>query len=150
VIRNSIIWGNTSNNIYIDTFSTATTFSYSLVEYSGGSGSWVAATGTDGTNNIDSNPQFAAPEPATSAPTSDGDYRLKDSPLSPAIDAGSDTLYPNTWAKWIIIPGLGASFTTPAFQTTIYDTYILPALDKDITGTTSRFNGTIDMGAYEY
>jgi hypothetical protein len=143
-IQNSIIWGNTAVVASSDSISGGTTtISYSVVE---------GPSAPPGTGNSNADPLFAAPEPAASVPTTAGDYSLS-ATTSPAYNAGDDTLYPDTWAKWIAIPGLDASLLTPSpggFQD-IYDAYILPTLDKDITGITARINyGTIDMGAYEF
>jgi hypothetical protein len=121
--------------------------SRSIVQDSGGSGgTWVPATGTDGGNNLDTDPLFVTTTIPT-PPSTAGDYSLS-STTSPAYNTGDNSLYPDTWAKWSTDPDIDASFKTPAFQS-IYDTYIQPALAKDLAGN-PRLNGTIDMGAYEY
>ena len=115
--------------------------SYSIVEDSGGSGdSWDTVTGTDGENNLDTNPQFEDwVDPAAPGWThnSDGDYSLKTG--SPAIDAGSNALYPAD-ADDPVFAGITLSNEAK--------TAINAALEKD-RGGNPRKNGTIDMGAYE-
>ncbi len=84
---NTILWGNTawtgvqeiSNNV-----SCIPTISHSLIEGSGGSGSWDTNLGTDLGNNIDADPLFV------DAPV--GDLRLI--PISPAVDAGDNAAIP--------------------------------------------------------
>ncbi|HEY0091680.1 MAG TPA: T9SS type A sorting domain-containing protein, partial [Flavobacterium sp.] len=56
-------------------------FTYSLIQGSGGSASWNTAYGINGGNNIDANPLFTA------------DFNLSTS--SPAINAGNNMLYPS-------------------------------------------------------
>ncbi len=77
-IRNSVIYGNNSG---VYNSSSIPTISHSLIQGSGGSAAWVAATGTDEGNNIDVNPIFI----------STSDYNLKVG--SPAINVGDKTLY---------------------------------------------------------
>jgi predicted outer membrane repeat protein len=83
-LTNSILW---NNRIFTDTPSPAQSIvnegssvsdiSYSLIEHSGGSGeSWINSIGTDGGNNIDTDPLFTGAE----------DVRLLSD--SPAINAG--------------------------------------------------------------
>src|SRR5699024_8031181 len=85
-IHNSIIWGNTAadgTNIYNDGSDSKPEFFNSLIQGSGGSTGWDITFGTDGGNNIDSDPVFTDP--------ASGDYSLQ--PSSPAIDAGSNSDY---------------------------------------------------------
>ena len=123
-IRNSIICGNTAaanGNFY--NLSGSAFFEYSIVEGSGGSGSWNGSFGTDNGNNIDIDPQFVAAEPASAAPTVDGDYRLKIT--SPAIDAGNDAFFSPS-----AIPDLSAVTT-------------------DLDGNPRIIGDAVDMGVYE-
>ncbi|GHT02240.1 hypothetical protein AGMMS49525_05420 [Bacteroidia bacterium] len=86
-LTNCIVWGNTGSNVHND--NSTPTYAYSLIEGSGGSGSWNTVDfGTDNGNNIDGNPLFVAPEPAANTPTTVGDYRLR--PDSPGINAGNN------------------------------------------------------------
>ncbi|MDR1971864.1 MAG: hypothetical protein LBQ46_08070 [Treponema sp.] len=140
-IRNSIIWGNdapASPGISNDTGSPA--IAYSIVQGGSAVGDGnVADPGAGSTNS----PFVDWQDPADSSvtmPNSAGDYRLK--PGSPAIDAGDNAGYPDTWAKWQSLTG------TPAITEPVYNGYVLPALAKDLGGN-SRFNGAIDMGGYE-
>ncbi len=82
VVTNTIIWGNTaaSGNPNIISSIGSPTFSYCDIEGSGGSGSWVAAFGADGGNNIDVDPTFLD--------AANDDLRLYTG--SPAIDAGNN------------------------------------------------------------
>ncbi|MDR3301358.1 MAG: DUF5018 domain-containing protein [Spirochaetaceae bacterium] len=135
-IRNSIVWGNTSDsgvqvindNSY---YAVSTTWTYSLVQGSGG-GSWNSSFGTDDGNNIDSDPVFVTSVAASSAPTSAGNYRLQAG--SSALDKGSDSLYdqaaPDGWEA-----NTGLSWST--------------TLSKDLAGATRIKGGHIDIGAYE-
>jgi hypothetical protein len=130
-IRNSIIWGNSSG---ITTESGTPEVYYSIVE-DGWSGT--------GSNNLTATPQFVSPELPTSAPTTEGGYKLQDT--SPAINQGSNNHYPDTWTKWQSIQTLiGKTILTQAQ----YNAYVLPALSKDAGGA-DRLVNTIDMGAYE-
>jgi hypothetical protein len=148
VVRNSIIWGNTApTGAGIDNGSgSMPLISYSIVEDSGGSdnigGSWVPATGTDGGDNLDTDPLFVDwkdPATYTPIPNSDGDYSLKTSPPSPAIGVGDNSLYPTSADDTSVFPsGLSAEAKAA----------INAALSKDLAGN-NRFNSTIDMGAYE-
>jgi hypothetical protein len=144
-IKNSIIWGNmadSSPGIFNDDPPNSTpVITHSIVQESGGSGSWASATGTDGGDNLDTNPQFVSPVPASSSPTTGGDYRLNG---GPAVNAGNNSLYPDTWAKWLSLIGAGEGITAEAE----YNMYIAPHLGGDPAGA-NRKNGTIDMGAYE-
>src|SRR5699024_6421925 len=63
-IHNSIIWGNTAadgTNIYNDGSDSKPEFFNSLIQGSGGSTGWDITFGTDGGNNIDSDPLFTDP-----------------------------------------------------------------------------------------
>ena len=84
ILINSIVWGNTAPenpNVYND--AGIPSFSYSLIEGSGGSNAWDTTFGTDIVYNIDVDPQFENP--------GTGDYRLKAG--SHAIDAGNNQAY---------------------------------------------------------
>ncbi|MDR0623981.1 MAG: bacterial Ig-like domain-containing protein [Treponema sp.] len=140
-IRNSLIWGNTAAGIYNGGNSTPA-ISYSIVQGSGGSGgTWADATGTDGENNLDTDPLFADwIDPSTGGwtATDGGDYHLTTG--SPAIDAGSDSLYPAN-ADDLVFAASSLSAEAKAA--------INAALAKDCGGDT-RIQGTaIDIGAYE-
>ncbi len=83
-LNNSIVWGNKTgtgtNNISIA--SGTVNASYSDIE-----------GGYAGTGNMNADPLFMNPQPASSAPTTLGDYRLQS--CSPSIDAGNNTLVPS-------------------------------------------------------
>jgi hypothetical protein len=89
-ISNTIVWGNTASNAGDNIYnlnSSAPTFSYCNIEGSGGSGSWAGATfGTDGSNNIDTNPNFVG----------SGDYPYSILGVSPCADAGDNSLNSET------------------------------------------------------
>jgi len=127
IIHNSIIWGNTAgteaDNVYNDEGGSPV-FAYSLIEGSGGSASWNVAFGVNDGNNIDANPLFVAPMPASAAPTTSGDYNLQGG--SPAILAGENTLY-------LTVRGID-DFTD----------------ETDLGGGRRLVGPTIDLGAYEY
>lgn len=99
-IQNSIIWNNQDTSgigtadASIKNIGSTPVISYTLVQGSGGSGiGWTSTLGMDKGMNIDMDPFFVtAVDPAT-APTTDGDLRLK--AASPAIDAGDKTLNPS-------------------------------------------------------
>jgi hypothetical protein len=125
-IRNSIIWGNTAgtgdNMLNVD--GSEPEISYSLVEGSIIDNEWLF--GTDSGNNIDTAPLFVNwidPSESGWQPTTGGNYRLKAG--SPAINTGSADYYD--------------SGKTPDLTTVMTDLDGRP-----------RFNGQIDMGAYEY
>ncbi|MBS1732111.1 MAG: hypothetical protein JST02_02335, partial [Bacteroidetes bacterium] len=78
ILINCVVWGNlanTTNNIG------AGTISYSLIE-----------GGYAGTGNINADPLFVNPLPASSAPTTGGDYHLQR--CSPALDVGNNAAIP--------------------------------------------------------
>lgn len=84
-IENSIFWDNTAttagNEIY-NYSSSNPTFSYCNIEGSGGSSSWAGSSfGTDGGNNIDSDPKFVG-----SSENADHPYLIYGN--SPCADAG--------------------------------------------------------------
>ena len=81
-LTNCILWGN-SSGIY--NFSGNPTISHSILEGSGGSGSWDTNIGTDGGNNLDQDPLLVD--------AANGDLNLQ--PGSPAINAGDNTAYSN-------------------------------------------------------
>jgi hypothetical protein len=142
-IHNSIVWGNTAalTNPAVYNYSSTPVFSYSIVEGSGGSGSGSWANfGTDNGGNLDADPKFESLVPVSSTtPTPAGDYRLKAG--SPAINTGSDSLYPANAGVTPPFPG-GLSDAAKAA--------INAALPYDRRGSPhARKNGVIDMGAYE-
>lgn len=77
VIRNSIIWGNSSGIIGGGTSTTT----HSIVQ-----------DGHTGTGNLDTDPFFVHAPSHTTAPFATGDYRL--TPCSPAINAGDNAVIP--------------------------------------------------------
>jgi len=82
---NCILWGDSAANgpeIYNDSSSPIIT--YSDIE-------WESGVYT-GTGNLARDPQFVAPIASSSAPTTTGDYRLRED--SPAIDAGDPPTCP--------------------------------------------------------
>ncbi|MDR1179977.1 MAG: hypothetical protein LBK44_05690, partial [Spirochaetales bacterium] len=101
----------------------------SIVQDSGGSGSWVPATGTDGGSNKDTDPLFVG----------GGDYHLQSTSLA-AIDEGDDTLYP---LDADAVEALLGQPLSPEAKAAIN-----AALPKDPGGDPRR-NGPIDIGAYE-
>ncbi|MCU0354265.1 MAG: T9SS type A sorting domain-containing protein [Cytophagales bacterium] len=95
-VENSILYGNTAvtSGPQIRNEGNVATVAYSLVQGSGGSGGgWNATVGTDGTNNIDSNPNFvnaADPDGADNQPgTSDDGLRVQSTSL--VVNAGNST-----------------------------------------------------------
>jgi hypothetical protein len=118
-IYNSIIWGNTgggSPGIY----GTVDSITDSSVEGFGGS-----------------DPLFSGPEPASSAPTTGGDYRLNSG--SPAIGQGLNASYPADATDSIFPAGLSDEAKAA----------INAALSQDLGGNIRIQGGSIDMGAYE-
>ncbi|MBK9256192.1 MAG: SBBP repeat-containing protein [Saprospiraceae bacterium] len=95
-VTNCIIWNNTAGgsttSASASVFNNSSTpqFSYSLIANSGGSGSWVSAFGSNGGNNIATDPLFVAP--LAPGLNTGGDYRLQ--PCSPAINVGNDAAVP--------------------------------------------------------
>jgi hypothetical protein len=138
-IMNSIIWGNTAiTGPGIFDYSATSTVTYSIVQ-----GGWSGAGG----NNSSANPLFVTDVPSSPMPNTGGNLHLQNG--SPAIDAGNNTDYPDTWAKW-------QSLTNTPNPSVIdteakYNAWVKDALTKDAGGT-ARFRpwgGVIDMGAYE-
>jgi predicted outer membrane repeat protein len=90
-IHNSIIWGNGQAIFNADYWPySGFTISHSLVEGSGGSGSWNTDFGPDGGGNLDADPRFVAAGPL--APSTGGNLRLRAG--SPAINAGDNSFVP--------------------------------------------------------
>ena len=91
-IENTILWDNTATVSGPEVQTTGIHLnSYSLLEGSGGSGAWVASYGTDGGNNIDSNPDFinaASPKGADNIPGNNDDG-LHLGVSSPAVNQGN-------------------------------------------------------------
>ena len=83
VIRNSIIYDNINNSLPLNVEGQST-FYYSLIQGCGGS-AWNSVYGTNGGNNLDSNPLFST------------NFSLLAG--SPAIDSGNNSLYPITGAN---------------------------------------------------
>ena len=121
-IENTIVWDNTATVDGPEVYTTGVHLNnYSLLKGSGGSGSWVAAYGTDGGNNIDSNPGFtneASPKGADNIPANDDDG-LHLVPVSPAADHGNNA---------------AAGLAGIAF---------------DYTGVARVLGSNVDIGAYE-
>ena len=127
IIRNSIIHGNTAaflgNNVYND--NSYPQYSYSLVQSNTGSGSaWDTSLGSSVISNLpcDADPKFESPQ--SSAPTTTGNYRLKDG--SPCINTGNRVFY--------------EAGKDPD----------LSAINTDLDFNPRFSSSQIDMGAYEY
>ncbi len=145
--KNSILWNNTAPNGNGTTAGGAQSFTYSLVQGSGGSANWNTSYGTNNGGNIDADPHFRRnPDSGDGnwATRSDNDYgNLILQSDSPAIDAGDNAAVP------------------PDFADLDGDANITELLPRDLGGN-FRFvdlpdhpdtgSGTapiIDMGAYE-
>jgi hypothetical protein len=94
-VSNGIFWDNqdsTGSGTYTATIlndGSTVTLTQSLVQDLGGSDSWTLDSSyVDGEGNIDAEPKFITPVEPNSAPSSDGNLRLKSS--SPAVDSGSN------------------------------------------------------------
>jgi hypothetical protein len=124
-ILNSIIWGNTSGIDVV--YNNTEEISYSIVQ-----DEWTGA----GVSNRNSDPAFALTAPA--APSAGGDYSLESA--SPAINAGHNDYYPDSFAKWKSKFG--------AINENLYNTHC-SALVKDLGGANRIKGDVIDMGAYE-
>lgn len=81
--NNCIIWGNEAAADANLQLSNTATIAYSIIQ---------GTTVQPGTGNSNADPLFVAPQPASAAPTREGDYHLQ--PCSPAIDAGNNALLP--------------------------------------------------------
>jgi uncharacterized repeat protein (TIGR01451 family) len=130
-IQNMLIWGNQSgsggDNLFNSEFS-GPTIRYSLVGGCNPGGIWNEACGVDGDNNLpDADPLFVAPEPASSAPTTAGDYRLLDT--SPVINMGDNA------ADLDNPSGLGTATISSIFS--------------DLDGNPRFVRVFVDLGAYE-
>ncbi len=87
VITNVILWGNTAvtSGNEINNVSSTPVISYSLIENCGVSGgAWDASLGTNGGNNLDTDPSFKD--------TATGNLRIWSS--SPAVEAGDNAAVP--------------------------------------------------------
>jgi hypothetical protein len=129
-VRNSIIWGNTAATSP-GIAGLANRESSIVTDGSTGTGGNISAPST--------NTLFETwIDPASSSmPNTLGDYRLQTG--SPAINMGDNYCYPADADDTFVFPtGLSAEAKAA----------INAALPKDLGGN-GRFNGTIDMGAYE-
>jgi hypothetical protein len=92
-IENSILWNNSASVEGPQVHNTGTNVvAYSLIQGSGGSGSWNAAIGTNGGDNIDEDPEFINEADADGADNipANGDDGLRLNLTSPAINAGNN------------------------------------------------------------
>ncbi len=93
---NCILWNNhASESPYVYNNSALPSFSYSNVQGSGGSSSWSTPLGTDGGNNIDSNPLFVFSINGAYAPSPDGNFHLYDG--SPSLNSGINSANSETF-----------------------------------------------------
>lgn len=120
-LQNSILWGNVANSQIEILLDGVLTVRYSLVQGSGGSGAgWQASQGTDGGQNLDTDPLFVLNPSSgdgswvTMADNVEGDLHLQQ--FSPAADEGDN-----------------------AVVTALVDYDGQPRLD----------NGSVDLGAFE-
>lgn len=120
-MSNSIVYGNDGPVFSNEGAMTRVSVAYTIIE-----------GGYSGTANLDVDPKFFAPEPASAAPTIAGDYRLYVD--SPAVDSGS-----NTVAAAIQAAGL----PDVAGETRYLD---VPFVTDSGEGTAP----IIDRGAYEF
>ncbi|PSK95257.1 choice-of-anchor Q domain-containing protein [Taibaiella chishuiensis] len=81
-IKNSIIYGNSGGISGVN----STNIANSIVQGSGGSGSWNAGAGVNGGGNLDVVPNFVQPRSYTSAPDTAGIYSI--TTCSRAVNAG--------------------------------------------------------------
>jgi len=130
LLQNTIIWGNQSDSgnpgLFNDT-GNLPTLRYSLVQDCNPDGLWTGTCGSNGGNNLpDADPLFVTPEPASSAPTTAGDYRLQDA--SPALNAGDNAAD---------LDGAGALTTT------------IRSITQDLGGNPRFVRVGVDLGAYE-
>jgi hypothetical protein len=149
LIKNSIIHGNTAGTSgtenVINPFTPSTVnIEHSIVEGSVASGFWTTNGITDGGNNLDTDPSFSTPDPASAgSPKTGGNYHIQ------AASAADAALYPvDASGNWnTASPAYTAIFA--AVTDTALREQIRLALQKDAAGN-PRFNGALDMGAYEY
>jgi parallel beta-helix repeat protein len=94
LVVNSILWGNEAEENYHEIYlgpgiDAEINYSDFNPSYIGGDGIW------SGSNNINADPLFVDPRPASEAPTIAGDYHLLSG--SPCIDTGTDdiVMYPD-------------------------------------------------------
>jgi len=134
VLVNVILWGNVASTgkEMVNVGGSVPQISFSLIEGSGGSGSgWNTAFGTDGGNNLDTNPMFIDPDGGDNVPgTLDDNLRLQGG--SPAIDAGNNGA-----------PGLGLVSTDLDGALRFIEDPLTPD-----TGAGSP--PIVDLGAYEF
>ncbi len=128
-LTNVIIWNNTdgtgslSISSSISNDNSTPVISHSLIANSGGSENWDNDAGTDGGNNIDTDPLFIDMVDPNDAPTDDtGNFRLIIG--SPAINAGSNTPF-----------NVGGAAED---------------VDTDLDDNDRIIHSTVDMGAYEW
>ena len=152
-IVNTIFWGNSvagiTNTVMasLENDSSTVNISHSLVQNSGGSGSWDSAAGTDGGNNIDSDPLFVSPVVPSTAPTTTGDLSLQ--LASPAIDVGNTVSYTAVTTATTDLAGNPRIFNTiidmGAYEVNEYRLTVVVAGSG--SGTVTNTDGTVNCGA---
>ena len=96
-VINTIFWNNQDDSgagtvgAGLYNHNGTSTFSYSLIQGSGGSSDWDSNAGVDGGNNLDADPLFVSQVDPGNAPTAGGNLALQDE--SPAINAGDNLAY---------------------------------------------------------
>jgi len=93
LLKNTIIWGNNTSSGLITNEGTASPTFYNCdIETCGGSSAWDASYGTDGGNNMDSDPRFEDLRSFASAPFIEGYLHLYTG--SPCSNTGNNSYVP--------------------------------------------------------
>ncbi|MDR1781309.1 MAG: right-handed parallel beta-helix repeat-containing protein [Tannerella sp.] len=143
VFRNTIIWGNrvaAGSNPNVANIASQTFYEYSIVEGSGGSESWNATFGIDGSHNYDANPSFQKSGFDLTGEMQEGDYMLRAS--SSAIDRGRTVHIYNSLTYWDVV--LEYPHTATSGER------ILEALPFDLAYCNRVAYDIVDIGAYEF
>lgn len=137
-IANSILWGNSADQSSDQIYNSASSMiSYTDIQDSGGSGTgWDTSLGTDGGGNIDADPLFVDP--------TSSDLHL--SVVSPAIDAGDNSVCPGTDLDGVPRPQ-GSDCDLGAYE---YEPYldVAKSLDNPTPDPGETITFTIQVGNF--
>ncbi|MDR1722885.1 MAG: InlB B-repeat-containing protein [Tannerella sp.] len=138
LFRNSIIADNRGGR---SVTGSGATFTYSLVEGSGGSSNWNSIYGINGGMNIDTNPFFVRSGIDANGNIQRGDYRIRpEEGAGRPFNGGSDLL---------LIVGRHATTMPLYLPDRSNDSYFSDVIEYDLSGRARRYGNRVDMGAYE-
>ncbi|MBV6643195.1 MAG: T9SS type A sorting domain-containing protein [Cyclobacteriaceae bacterium] len=136
-LKNSIVYGYQidPNNQFSFTFFGEIYVANSIIKGSGGSTNWNSVFGTDGGNNLDTDPLFVNVYGSDSViGSTDDDYRIGG--FSPAVDNGSNS--------FVSLDKYDFNNNGDSTEILPYDLYLNPRI------STFKNTNIVDMGAFEF